>query len=447
MTKPIREEIFAATASKKARRRQFLKQSAAAVALGNLEIARCAHSAGSEQMKIALVGCGGRGTGAVANALKNATHRNIKLMAMADAFRDRLDQSHENLVTQFKEQVDVSEANKFVGLDSYKQILETDADLVLLVTPPGFRPLMFEAAVKAGKHIFLEKPVAVDAPGYQRIRAANAEAKRKGLVVAVGHHLRHAANHRDVIRQIHDGLIGELQFTRSYFNVKGIWNRPRQEHMTEMQYQVRNWYHFVWLSGDHIVEQHVHGIDVCNWIARSRPSEAIGMGGRQVRAEKGIGEIFDHHAVQYTDSNGVRSFSECRQIPGCWSSFSHHAHGSKGQVSFDGGSDSVTISLPGKEPRRIRGSSRGHQVEWDDLMAALRSGTPYNELDWAADSTMTAILGRMATYSGQLITWDKAVQSPLSYLPERLDWEAEPKSKPGPDGIYPCAIPGVTVVL
>ncbi|MEW6306492.1 MAG: Gfo/Idh/MocA family oxidoreductase [Verrucomicrobiota bacterium] len=430
-------------------RRRFLKTSAAAggALLANLDISRFAHAAGSDEVKIALVGCGGRGTGAAANSLGNATHAGMKIMAMADAFRDRLDRSHATLEKQFKEKVDVSEGNKFVGLDAFKYLLETNADVVLLTTPPGFRPLMFEAAVKAGKHVFMEKPVAVDAPGYRRVLAANAEAKKKGLFVAVGHHLRHATNHRNLIRQIHDGLIGDLQYTRSYFNTNGIWNRARTDDMSEMQYQVHNWYHFVWLSGDHIVEQHVHGIDVCNWITQGHPVEAIGMGGRQVRAQKGIGEIFDHHSVQYTYANGVRSFSECRQIPGCWPSFTHHAHGSKGYVSFEGGNDNVMIYLHGKEPQRLKGGPDGHQIEWDDFMAAIQARKPYNEVDWAADSTMTAILGRMATYSGKLIPWDDAIKSDLNYFPDRLDWKAEPKSKPGPDGIYPCAIPGVTKAL
>lgn len=414
--------------------------------MAGLDAARFAHSAGSDEIKIALVGCGGRGTGAAANVLDNVTHGQVKLIALADISREKLDRSCETLEKRFKEKVDVSEGKKFIGLDAYQHIMATEADIVLLVTPPGFRPMMFEAAVKAGKHIFMEKPVAVDGPGYRRIEAANKEAMTKGLIVAVGHHLRHDVNHRQVIAQIHDGLLGELQYTRAYFNVGGIWNRPRKEGMTEMQYQVHNWYHFVWLSGDHIVEQHVHGIDVCNWLAQGHPVEAVGMGGRQVRAEAGIGEIFDHHAVQFTYANGVRSFSECRQIPGCWPSFTHHAHGSKGFASFEG-NGAVTIRLNGKEPQRLKSGADGHQIEWDDFIAALRARKPYNEVESAADSTMTAILGRMATYSGKLVAWDDAVKSELSYFPDRLAWDAEPKSKAGPDGVYPCAIPGVTKSL
>lgn len=431
------------------RRRDFLKISAAAGAgalLAKLDIASVAHAAGSDQIKIALIGCGGRGTGAVANAIKNAAGANVKLVAMADAFRERLDTSLAALQREFKDNVDVPADRQFVGLDAYEHAIASDADLVLLCTPPGFRPRQFEAAVKAGKHVFMEKPVAVDAPGYRQIKAANEEAKRKGPAVAVGHHLRHSKNHREVVAQIHDGLIGELQFTRAYFNTHGIWNRERQPGQTEMQYQVMNWYHFVWLSGDHLVEQHVHGIDACNWFARGHPVDAQGTGGRQVRMQKGIGELFDHHHVEYTYADGVKSFSECRHIPNCWNAATHHAHGTKGYVSFEG-NDTVTIHLKGREPQRLRQGSAGHQVEWDDLLAAVLAGKPYNEADEAADSTMTAILGRMATYSGQLVEWDEAVKSELGYGPERLAWDAAAKSKPGADGVYPCATPGVTKAL
>ncbi|MFO0890591.1 MAG: Gfo/Idh/MocA family oxidoreductase [Isosphaeraceae bacterium] len=425
-------------------RRQFVAGSAASI--GALGIALNAHAAGSNEIKIALVGCGGRGTGAAADALGNQTRSSLKLVALADAFAEPIERAHQNLKGQFGDKVDVPSSRRFVGLDAYEKAITAGVDLVLLCTPPGFRPAQFDAAVKARKHVFMEKPVAVDAPGYRKVKAANEEAKRRGLYVAVGHHLRHARNHVEAIRQIHDGLIGDLLYTRAYFNTQGIWNRPRQDGMSEMQYQVHNWYHFVWLSGDHLVEQHVHGIDACNWIAGSAPVQATGIGGRQVRAEPGIGEIFDHHCVQYTYGDGSHSFSECRQQPGTWSNFSHHAHGTKGFVSFEGG-DAVTIHLKGSSPKRLKPHRDGHQTEWDDLVAAVVAGRPYNEADGAADSTMTAILGRMATYSGKLITWDEAVKSDLTYAPERLAWDASPKTKPGPDGVYACAMPGITAAL
>jgi predicted dehydrogenase len=427
-------------------RRDFVASSAAAVSTGALELGHTAHAAGSDEIKIALVGCGGRGTGAVADAFENRTHSNVRLIAVADAFAEPVDRAVQDLRNQFHDKVDVPPSRRFVGFDAYQKAIAAGADIVLLCTPPGFRPAQFAAAVKADKHIFMEKPVAVDAPGYRAVKSASAEAKKKGLYVAVGHHLRHARNHQEVIRQIHDGLIGDLLYTRAYFNTQGIWNRPRQPSMTEMQYQVHNWYHFVWLSGDHLVEQHVHGIDACNWIARATPVQATGIGGRQVRAEPGIGEIFDHHCVQYTYADGSHSFSECRQQPGCWSNYSHHAHGTKGSVSFEGG-DAVTIHPRGSTPKRLKGGRDGHQTEWDDFIAAIVSSRRCNEADWAADSTMTAILGRMATYSGKLVTWDEAVKSDLAYAPDRLAWDAPPRTKANPDGIYPCATPGLTKAL
>jgi myo-inositol 2-dehydrogenase / D-chiro-inositol 1-dehydrogenase len=423
-------------------RRQFVKGSAAAATIGALELGSTAFAAGSDEIKIALVGCGGRGTGAAFDALGNHTHSNIRLIAMADAFAEPIERAHQDLQNQFHDKVDVPPSRRFVGLDAYEKAIAAGPDIVLLCTPPGFRPAQFAAAVKAGKHVFLEKPVVVDAPGYRAVKSANEEAKKTGLYVAVGHHLRHAKSHAEAVRQIHDGPIGDLLFTRAYFHTQGIWNRPRQPGMTEMQYQVNNWYHFVWLSGDHIVEQHVHGIDACNWIARGAPVQATGVGGRQVRAEPGIGEVFDHHCVQYTYPDGSYSFSECRQQPG-WSNFSHHAHGTKGFVSFDGG-DAVVIQLKGSQPKRLKPGRDGHQTEWDDLLAAVVANRPYNELDWAADSTMTAILGRMATYSGKLVTWDEAVKSDLTYAPDRIAWDATPRSKAKADGVYQCAMPGIT---
>jgi predicted dehydrogenase len=436
------------SASARPSRREFLKTSGKVLAGSTLAGAAAlrAHPAGSDEIRVALIGCGGRGTGAAANVLGNCAHKNVKLVAVADAFAENAERCVRGLATQFQDKVAVAPERRFAGLDAYQQAMSTDADLVLLCTPPGFRPAMFEAAVKAGKHVFMEKPVAVDAPGFRRIKAANEEAKTRGLRVSVGHHLRHDKNHREVIAQIHDGLIGELTHTRAYFNVNDIWRRPRKPGMTEMQYQVNNWYHFVWLSGDHIVEQHVHGIDICNWLAQAVPVEAVGMGGRQVRVAEGIGELFDHHSVQYTYASGVQSFSECRQITGCWSSFAHHAHGTKGMVSFDG-TGSVIIRLKGSEPQRLKPAQDGHQIEMDDLFAAWVGGKSYNEADWAADSTMSAILGRMATYSGKQLAWDDAIASNLDYAPERLAWDAEPRTKPGPGGTYSCATPGVTKAL
>ena len=427
-----------------ASRRDFLKRSAlAGVAAAALDsgLARSVHAAGSDQIRVALIGAGGRGTGAAMNIL--GTKANVKLVAVADAFADRAEAAVKNLAQRQKDRVDVPKERQFAGLDGYQQAIDCGVDLVLLCSPPGFRPMQFEAAVKAGKHVFMEKPVACDAPGVRRILAANQEAKRKKLAVAVGHHLRHETKHQEVVKRIHDGVIGDVKFLRVYFNASGIWNRSRRPGQTEMQYQVNNWYHFTWLSGDHLVEQHVHDIDVGNWIKQAHPVRAQGMGGRQVRFQPGIGEIYDHHAVEFEYADGSRMFSYCRQIPGCWGSFSQHAHGTKGYASIEGHGASE-LHADGQAPMKWKRAADGHQVEMDDLVAALLAGQPYNEADGGAESTMTAILGRMATYSGKMIDWDTAFASKLDLAPARLAWDAEPKSKADANGIYPCAVPGVT---
>jgi predicted dehydrogenase len=415
-------------------------------------LARGAQAAGRDEIRIALVGCGGRGTGAAVQALK--TRANVRLVAMADAFKDALDESlhqiekepelHELPATLLRQKVDVPKQRQFTGLHAYQQAIDCGVDLVLLCTPPGFRPAQFEAAVKAGKHVFLEKPVAVDAPGVRRVAAANQAAKQKGLAVAVGHHLRHETKYRELVSRIHRGQLGKVMFLRVYFNGSGGKSSyARKPGETELQYQVRNWYYFDWLSGDHIVEQHVHDLDIANWIVRAHPTEAQGMGGRQVRVGRDVGEIFDHHAVEFTYPEGVKVFSYCRQIPACWDSFSQHVHGVRGTADLSGYGHGL-FSPAGQQPVRFEHGPDGHQVEMDDLMAAVLAGTPYNEADWAGESTMTAILGRMASYSGQPVKWSEAVASPLDLMPKELDWNAPPRVKPGADGCYACALPGVT---
>ncbi len=422
-------------------------------ATGTLAVARAAHAAGNELIRIALIGCGGRGTGAAIDALQNAATKNVKLVAMADAFPEPLENSLRAITARCPNQVDVPPERRFVGLDGYQKAIESDVDMVLLCTPPGFRPMQFEAAVRAGKHVFMEKPVAVDAPGVRRVIAANEQAKKKKLLVAVGHHLRHEVKHREVIRRIHDGAIGEVRFLRAYFNSAGVWFRPRKPGQTEMQFQVANWYYFTWLSGDHIVEQHVHDIDVANWIMQTHPIRANGMGGRQARTPEwaeaqgygpdAVGEIFDHHAVEFEYPNGVRFYSYCRHMPGCWNAFAEFAHGTLGDAEIQGHGHAI-LRIQGKDPVRWERGPVGHQLEQDHLFAALLAGEPYNECDWAAESSMTAILGRMATYSGKEVTWEQAINSQLDLSPRQYTWDAEPPVKPNEKRIYPCAMPGQT---
>lgn len=439
-------------------RREFLQKTAVwaagAVAAQELALTRSVHAAARGTIRIGLIGAGGRGAGAAINALENVSYPDVKLVAIADAFAEPLQRSLKAIQARCPQKVDVPADRQFVGLDAYEKVLACEVDLVVLCSPPGFRPVQFESAVKAGKHIFMEKPVATDAPGYRRILAANELAKQKKLAVAVGHHLRHETKHREIIQRIHDGAIGQLQYLRAYYNASGVWFRPRKQDQTEMQFQVSNWYYFVWLSGDHIVEQHVHDLDVMNWMMKdAHPVEAQGMGGRQVRTPEwaeaqgmgrsAVGEIFDHHAVEFSYPDGTKMYSFCRHQPGTWQSFSEHAHGTQGRAAIEGHGASQ-LWLGDKKVQEWRREKDGHQVEMDDLFAALNAGQDYNEGAWAANSSMTAILGRMATYSGQVVRWDDATESQLDLSPQVLAWDAQPQPKPLPDGSYPCAIPGTT---
>jgi predicted dehydrogenase len=421
-------------------RRQFLGKTATVASLAALSagIPAKAYATGTGAIRLGLIGCGGRGTGAAVQAL-NACER-ARLVAMADAFQDRLERSYEGIAKRHTDRVDVPHERRFVGMDAYAGVVDADVDMVLLCTPPGFRPLHFEAAVESSKHVFMEKPVAVDAPGIRRMIAANEQAKLKGLAVAVGLNIRHQNCAREVIKQVHAGAIGDITFLRAYGNNAGVWVRPRRPDQNEMEYQMQNWYYFNWLCGDLIVEQTVHALDLVNWAKNDHPVEAQGMGGRQVRIGPDYGEIFDHHAVEYTYSDGAKMFLFCRHIPGCWSSFGGVAHGTKGEADLSKG----VLTVRGQELQRFEQGLAGHQAEHNDLFAALDAGQPYNEADYGISSTMTAILGRMATYSGQIVKWDDAVASERDLQPQRYAWDVQPPVRPGPDGLYPCATPGQT---
>ncbi len=408
--------------------------------LGALSIERGAHGAGSDELKIALIGCGGRGSGAAGQAL--STKGPIKLIAMADAYKDRLEGSLANLKNQAKDRVDVPEENKFIGFDAYKKAIAL-ADVVILATPPGFRPIHFEEAVRQGKHIFMEKPVAVDAVGVRRVIAAAAEAKKKDLKIGVGLQRHHQAGYIETIKRLQDGAIGDIVSMRAYWNDGGVWVKPRQPGQTEMDYQMRNWYYFNWLCGDHINEQHIHNLDVINWVKNGYPVKAHGMGGRQVRTGIEYGEIFDHHAVEFEYADGSRLYSQCRHIRGCWSSVSEHVVGTKG--SADVGGNRIT----GPTPFRFKADQPKdpYQQEHDDLFEAIRNNLPYNEAERGAKSTMTSIMGRMATYSGQVIEWDAAMASKIDLAPKSYAWDALPQSLPDDKGAYKIAIPGSTVTV
>jgi myo-inositol 2-dehydrogenase/D-chiro-inositol 1-dehydrogenase len=402
-----------------------------------------ANALGDKELRIALIGCGGRGTGAASQALHTADTGlgPVKLVAMADAFSDRLESSLSELKGWHPNQIDVPEERRFTGFDAYKKAMAEDVDLVVLATPPGFRPIHFEHAVAQGKHVFMEKPVAVDAAGVGKVLAAARQADEKGLRVGVGLQRRHQQRYLETIQRLQDGAIGDLTLLRCYWNSGGVWVRPREAGQSEMTYQMRNWYYFNWLCGDHITEQHIHNLDVCNWLVGDYPVQAQGQGGRLIRTGIDHGEIFDHHMVEYTYASGLKMLSQCRHMPGAQSAVNEFAHGTRGEANIGG----AKIESVGGWNWRFRGDEANpYQVEHNDLFTAVRAGTPYNEAEVGAKSTMTSILGRMATYSGQIVRWDEAIKSGQDLSPPVYDFAAAPPVLPDKDGRYPIPIPGVT---
>lgn len=440
-------------------RRGFL-QGAATVAAGasllsGLNPVRAAHVSSDETIRIGLIGCGGRGRGAADHAMN--TSGPTKLVAAADAFEDNLGSAMNMLARQHGDKVDVPAERQFTGFDAYQKVLEQDIDLVILATPPGFRPLHFEAAVNAGKHVFMEKPVAVDAIGVRKVVEAARQAKEKNLAVAVGLQRRHEPLYIETMKRLHDGAIGRIVATRAYWNGDGVWVRPRKEGQTEMEYQMRNWYYFNWLCGDHIAEQHIHNLDVINWLMGGPPTRAQGQGGRQVRTGKEYGEIYDHHFVEFTwEKDGDRSIllSQCRHIGNCWSSVSEYAHGANGWCNIGDGQifdtkGNLVWEYPRTEDGKRKNLHDGHQQEHHDLFASIRRGEIPNEGEYGAMSTMMSVLGRMATYSGREIGWEEAINSNLSISPVENfhSFDDMPPVMPNADLTYAIPTPGATKVL
>lgn len=410
-------------------------------------------SGADDTIKIAIIGCGGRGTGAVAQALM--TKQNVKLVAMADAFRDNLDKCYKAITADdlsdvigtsgnLKGRIDVPEERKFVGFDAYKKAIPL-ADVVILSTPPGFRPTHFEEAVKQGKHIFMEKPVATDPAGIQKVLAAAEIAKQKKLNVVVGLQRHYQNSYRELFKR--KDQIGDIVSAQAWWNNDGVWVRKRQYNQTEMEYQMRNWYYFNWLCGDHINEQHIHNIDVVNWFKEGYPVSAQGMGGREVRKGKDHGEIFDHHYVEFTYADGSILNSQCRHIPGTMAKVDELLVGTKGKIFCD---KAYITDLKGKVLYQYdkKQENNPYQTEHDELFAAIAKGEhKFNDAARGAKSTMTSILGRMATYSGQVIEWDKAINSGIDLQPKVLDWNAMPQSVPNEEGYYAVAVPGKTLYV
>jgi predicted dehydrogenase len=431
-------------------RRDFLRNSSllvagGAIAASQVQIARGANAFGSDTIKIGMIGCGGRCTQAVQQAM-NTSGGEVKLVAMADAFADRVTSSLRGITSQHPKKVDVPKDRQFVGLNAYKDLVQTDCDIVFMATPPGFRPLHFAAAIEAGKHVFAEKPVAVDPAGIRKFLAANEEAKKKGLAVAIGLQRRHERKYMATVKAIQDGDIGDIVLARAYWNGTKPWWKVRQDNQTEMEYQMRNWYNFNWLCGDHIVEQHIHNMDVINWIKNDYPVSAQGQGGCTLR-QKEFGEIYDHHFVEFTYGDGTVMLSQCRHQPDTWTSVDEYAHGTKGYANVSG---SKIYDNDGKKIHDFGElGGGGHQQEHHDLFADIRAGKIAEEGEWGAKSTMTAILGRMATYSGKVIKWDDALKSEIVVSPveKYTSFDDEPPTKPDKDGWYALPIPGQTRVV
>lgn len=431
-------------------RREFVKQSS--LIAGGLFATKLAganfFSGADDVIKVALVGCGGRGTGAISQAL--STKQNLKLVAMADAFRDRLDDCYKTITSDdadgsgkvnFKSKIDVPEERKFTGFDGYQKAIAL-ADVVILATPPGFRPLHFEEAIKQNKHVFMEKPVATDPAGIQKVLAAAALAKQKKLNVVVGLQRHYQNSYKELYKR--KDMIGDITSAQAWWNNDGVWVKKRQNNMTEMEYQMRNWYYFVWLCGDHITEQHIHNIDVVNWFKGGYPVKAQGMGGREVRKGKDYGEIFDHHYVEFQYADGSILNSQCRHQPKTMSRVDELLVGTKGKI-FAGAAN--IKDHKGKVLYQFdrKTENNPYQTEHDELFAAIAKGEyKFADAENGAYSTMTSILGRMATYSGQIIEWDKAIASNINLQPKVYDWNAAPPVQPNSEGLYAIATPGVT---
>ncbi len=427
--------------AKGATRRDFLAGAAAAAAGATIaSLAPNVHPAGSDILRIGLIGCGNRGTGAAEQAL--TADKSSKLVAMGDMFADRLQSSLKQLQSNKNvgSRVEVKPECCFTGFNAYKQVIPL-VDVVLLTTPPHFRPLHFQAAVEAGKHIFAEKPVAVDAPGVRAVLRAAEEARQKNLTVVAGLCWRYHHGMRETIQRVHEGTIGDITTLQCTYNTGGLWSVKREPKWSDMEWQLRNWLYFTWLSGDFNVEQHVHSLDKMAWVMRNEyPVRAVGSGGRQVRTDDLYGNIFDHHTVVYEYANGVKLFSACRQQVGCAQDVSDHVMGTKATCHIDASAAQGSItSVPGDKPlwrSRKRKGDNMYQNEHDELFASIRSGKPINNGEWMAKSTLMAIMGRMATYTGQVITWDMALNSQEDLTPPAYEF--------GPLPVRPVARPGFT---
>jgi predicted dehydrogenase len=417
----------------KVSRRDFIKASAAVGMAVVLPGKERLFAAGSDKIRVGLIGCGGQGTRDAISCVNSSP--DVELVAMGDLFKDRLNKSLNELKTKVADKVKVTEDTCFVGIDAYKKVIASGVDMVVIVTPPHFHPEHVKAAIEAGKHVFMEKPAAVDPAGVRSIIASSELAEQKGLSFVAGTQRRHQAHYIETMKRIHNGDIGEIVGGQCYWNggdMVGYWKYYDKAGLKDMEWQLRNWPWFTWLSGDHIVEQHVHNLDIINWALQAHPVQVMGMGGRQVRKE---GNIFDHFAVEYEYPNGVRILGMCRQINGCHERVEERVVGVKG-VAFGHG------IIEGQNAYKYEGESPNASVqEQADLIASIREGKPLNEGRNIAESTMTAIMGRMSAYTGRALSWDWAMNaSKLDLSPPGYDFDIDfPPS--------PVAVPGKTELI
>jgi predicted dehydrogenase len=425
-------------------RREFLKTTATAVsatALGSLDLARSAYAAGSDVIRVGMIGCGGRCTGAALEAMN--ADPGVRLVAMCDIFMDRVKNQRQHLKSQKPNQVNVDDEHCFTGFDGYKKVIET-VDVVLIANAAKFHPLHTKAAIEAGKHVFVEKPHAIDPQGIKTLRAACDLAKQKKLCVVSGLQSRHHPGYIETVKRIHDGAIGnvvaiEENFLRAPYGV--IWRNPA---LTELQYQCSTQYHFNWLSGDDVVQSLVHNLDRSSWVMNDlAPVKCHGLGGRSTMTEEIYGNVFDHHSVVYEFASGVRLYAFCRTTTGCYDDSSSIILGSKGRASI------LACHIWGETDWQWQGKGNPYQIEHDKLFAAIRSGNPVNNGDYMARSTLIAIMGQISCYSGKQVTWDEISQSDFFYppKPEECRDDMDPPVKPGPGKVYPVYLPGKTTLL
>jgi predicted dehydrogenase len=390
-----------------------------------------AYAQGSDKIRVGLIGCGGRGTGAARDCV--AAGPNVQITALGDLFADRMQGARERLGRLPSEKYAATDETCFVGFDAYQKVIDSDVDLVLLAAPPGFRPMHLKAAVEAGKHVFAEKPVATDSVGIRTVLAAADLAKQKNLAIVAGTQRRHCDNYRQIVQRIHDGAIGRITTAQCYWNQGGLWMKPRQPEWTDMEWQVRNWLYFTWLAGDIILEQHIHQLDVINWVMGSPPINAYGIGGREVRKDAAYGNIYDHFTVEFEYPNGIRVMSMCRQIDGTDSRILEHVQGTDGEARVDS-------IITGRNEYRFQGKPpSGYPEEHVHLIESIRSGNPINEGRQVAESNLTCIMGRMSAYTGKVVTWEQAMNSQLDLTPKEFAF--------GPLATPPVAVPGKDPLL